>query len=149
MRSFENAQRWIDNLRQTLNSEPPVIMLLGNKLDLRHQQSVSAVEGYKLSRDKMTLFFEVSAKDGTNIKEAFTALVDQVTEKINQEELRRDVNMGAGLQSGARALKQTKASMQIPDCVIQSQPGSSVRQTAQQCLESAKESCCKNLPCCW
>ena len=150
IRSFENAERWIDSIRDSLGCDSPVILLLGNKLDLRHHRSVTTEDGHNLARSKKTLFFEASAKDGTNIQKAFNYLVDHVKENFTQTQLKRDVGLGAGLERGAQALSYTKRDCKSPVSVVQTQPKSkySLRDSAQRCLEGAKESCCSKFYCC-
>ena len=107
-------------------------------------------DGHKLAQSKKTLFIEASAKDGTNVHKAFELLVDRVKEKIAEEELKRDVELGAGLERGAQALSQTERGRKKPIAVVQTQPKAkySLRDSAQRCLEGAKESCCSKFYCC-
>ena len=55
-------------------------MLVGNKSDRAEQRCVSTAEAMQLARGfgNDCPFFETSAKTGTNIEEAFTALVRQM-----------------------------------------------------------------------
>jgi len=150
IRSFENASRWIDDIRHTLGSDSPIILLLGNKLDLRHHRSVTTEEGHKMAQNKKTLFIEASAKDGTNIHKAFDLLVDHVKDQVAESELRRDVECGAGLERGAKALSQTERKRKDPVSVVQTQPKStcSLRESTHRCVERAKELCCSKFYCC-
>ena len=84
VRTFQNAEKWINHLRETLADNCPVIMLVGNKLDIRHNRSVTASDGLKLAKKLDVLFDEVSAYDGTNVHKIFLRLIDHVTNKMIQ-----------------------------------------------------------------
>ena len=51
------------------------IMLVGNKCDLEHQREVSTDEAKAYAEKNSMMFIETSAKDGTNVEEAFLNLV--------------------------------------------------------------------------
>lgn len=63
--------------------ENPLIVLLGNKLDL--PRKVETNEAEKLAGKEGLLFFEVSAKTNSNIKKAFFTSIAElpIFEKIN------------------------------------------------------------------
>ncbi len=63
-KSFNNLQSWIDFVNNIENSN---IVIIGNKMDLKNEAKVTYEEGKKFCDDKNLQFFEVSAKDGTNI----------------------------------------------------------------------------------
>jgi GTPase SAR1 family protein len=51
--------------------EKVVKILLGNKCDLDQEKQVSTEEIKSLAEEKNFIFFDVSAKEGTNIGSAF------------------------------------------------------------------------------
>jgi len=57
----------------SLNEVPTTVF--GNKLDLQHDRQVQKDEGAALAQRIGASFFEGSAKDGTNVEEAFFQLV--------------------------------------------------------------------------
>ena len=64
-------------------SDKSLPVLIGNKCDLEHAVSD---EDIKELVDKLNIkYFEVSAKDGTNVKEAFDYINEKANEKINQK----------------------------------------------------------------
>jgi small GTP-binding protein len=78
-RSFNSVQRWLDELR--VNSEPGVVvMLIGNKTDNEGGRSVTATEGKNFAQKEGMMFMETSAKEGFNVSEAFSQLVDHLLE---------------------------------------------------------------------
>ena len=63
-KSFENLSQWINFVNNIENSN---IVILGNKIDLKDTREVTFKEGEKFCGEKGIEFFEVSAKDGTNL----------------------------------------------------------------------------------
>lgn len=81
-----NLQRWLDELNQHSGSTGMVIIVLGNKLDLRDvgTHNINEKEAQEFINDKLTnkfknidnkiQFLETSAKTGVNVDKAFTEL---------------------------------------------------------------------------
>ena len=69
--SFENIEMWLRELRT--HSNPDVkIFLIGNKIDLDNERVITKDQGEKFCKNnKLNLFIETSAKNGTNIQELF------------------------------------------------------------------------------
>ena len=63
-KSFENLSKWIDFVNNIENSN---IVIVGNKNDLKDTREVTLEEGQKFCEEKNVEFFEVSAKEGTNL----------------------------------------------------------------------------------
>ena len=74
--SLENLLNWKKEVEQNLDSKPSI--LVGNKLDLAKKVKIKVeaeeVEGVKLKL-QINTYLETSAKDGSNINEAFKACV--------------------------------------------------------------------------
>ncbi|KAG5512105.1 hypothetical protein JKF63_07570 [Porcisia hertigi] len=69
--TFFNAFKWIDQVRSE-SDDDVVVMLVGNKVDqASERREVSTEEALKKASECNALFFEVSAKYGTNIKRMF------------------------------------------------------------------------------
>jgi len=73
--SFKNLDQWINEIK---NWAPDVVVaLLANKSDKTKQ--VTREEGAAYAQENnISLFFETSAQDGTNIQEAFSALLEGI-----------------------------------------------------------------------
>ena len=72
--SFDSIPRWLSDLKDT--SDPKIIlMLIGNKSDLEDSRSISKEEGIKFAQSQNLLFLETSAKNATNVEEAFNQLI--------------------------------------------------------------------------
>lgn len=72
--SFTNTSTWIQHVRDQQGSNGTLV-LVGNKVDLAERRQVTTREGEEMAKEAGTLFFEVSAKLGTNIEELFQKLV--------------------------------------------------------------------------
>lgn len=80
-----SVSRWLSELDQHVEEraeqgieESLVIMLVGNKCDLKNNREVSTEDGKKLAQKHNMLFMETSALDGTNVKEAFIQAVQGI-----------------------------------------------------------------------
>lgn len=70
--SFEGAKDWVRELQQ--NAPPSIVIALaGNKIDLSPRR-VSTEQGKELAQRHSLMYFEVSAKTGEHVQEAFQEL---------------------------------------------------------------------------
>ncbi|CAM8983086.1 unnamed protein product [Rhodiola kirilowii] len=75
--TFENVERWLKELRN--HTDPNiVVMLVGNKSDLRHLIAVTTEEGKSFSERESLYFIETSALEATNVENAFTEVLTQI-----------------------------------------------------------------------
>jgi len=75
--SFSNAEFWLNELR-THAKEDIVILLVGNKSDLEQARNVSKEEGTKFSKGNNLNFIETSARDDSNVDQAFKMCVEEI-----------------------------------------------------------------------
>ena len=68
--TYENVERWLRELRDHADQNI-VIMLVGNKSDLRHLRSVPTEEAKGFAEKNGLSFIETSALDSTNVETAF------------------------------------------------------------------------------
>ena len=80
-KSFSNISTWLDECKEMCYKDI-LICLIGNKIDLEDKRLVSKEEGQKFADDNGLLFFEASAKNGTNIEEIFNKCTDDIVTKI-------------------------------------------------------------------
>lgn len=67
---------WINFIK---NIENPIIVILGNKIDIpENEKQVSTKEGENFARKHGLLFFEVSAKEDINIHYAFNQAITEL-----------------------------------------------------------------------
>jgi len=78
--SFKNAEKWLQELREHADTDI-IIMMVGNKTDLKNQREVATDEAKKFSQKNNLLYIETSALDGSNIKEAFQQTITAIYEK--------------------------------------------------------------------
>lgn len=72
--TFENVDRWLKELKDHA-VQNIVIMLVGNKCDLRHLRAVTTEEASAFAEKNNLSFIETSALDATNVEKAFTTIL--------------------------------------------------------------------------
>ena len=72
--SYDSVKSWLERLRRHAHPNI-VIMLVGNKCDLKDRRAVIADEAKDFAEKNSMLFSEVSALDGTNVKDAFRSIL--------------------------------------------------------------------------
>ncbi|KAH0673392.1 hypothetical protein KY284_024479 [Solanum tuberosum] len=75
--TFDNIGRWLDEL-QTHSDMNVVIILVGNKSDLKDAREVTTAEGKALAEAKGLFFIETSALDSSNVTSAFQTVVREI-----------------------------------------------------------------------
>jgi small GTP-binding protein len=85
--TFSTLPKWLSELNE--NADPNnVIMLVVNKTDMSEKRAVATDEGVGFSQQENLLFIETSARDATNVNEAFTTLVTEIVEGLTKRELK-------------------------------------------------------------
>ncbi|KAG2260974.1 hypothetical protein Bca52824_068053 [Brassica carinata] len=84
--TFENVERWLKELRDHTDASV-VIMLVGNKADLRHLRAVPTEEARSFSERENMFFMETSALDATNVEQAFTHVLTQIYRVMSRKAL--------------------------------------------------------------
>ena len=98
--TFKSIQSWIDDCtKQTPKSV--LLLLIGNKNDLKDLREVSYEEGEKFAKLHNMIFLETSAKTGDNISEIFIQSVKQIDKNIDDKvyDLK---NEGCGIRQGMK-----------------------------------------------
>lgn len=75
--TFDNVERWLKELKDHADSNI-VIMLVGNKCDLKHLRAVTTEEGSSFSEANGLSFIETSALDSTNVESAFRSILSEI-----------------------------------------------------------------------
>ncbi len=86
--SFQQIISWMD-INYDFKSEKLKIILVGNKCDLTNARQVSIEEGQNLANEYNIKFFEVSAKEGTNVDELFSYIVYEIYQE-NKSKIKDD-----------------------------------------------------------
>ncbi|KAJ8755085.1 hypothetical protein K2173_016740 [Erythroxylum novogranatense] len=84
--TFENVERWLKELRDHTDANI-VIMLVGNKADLRHLRAVSTEDGTAFAEKENTFFMETSALESLNVENAFTEVLTQIYHVVSRKAL--------------------------------------------------------------
>ncbi|TIC03742.1 ras-domain-containing protein, partial [Wallemia mellicola] len=90
--SFANVERWLKELKDHADSNI-VIMLVGNKSDLKHLRAVPTAEAQSYTEEKSKLedgtessnpirFIETSALDSTNVEAAFQNILTDIYQLV-------------------------------------------------------------------
>jgi len=83
--SFISIDRWINNLENKLDMKNVPIILVGNKNDKEDERKISYEKGLKYAQKYNFKFFEMSAKTGENVNEAFLTLIHLYYDKNKEE----------------------------------------------------------------
>jgi small GTP-binding protein len=75
--SFENVDRWLKELKDHADSQT-VVMLTGNKADLKHLRAVKTEEAATYSQKHNLAFIETSALEGNGVDEAFQMVLNEI-----------------------------------------------------------------------
>ena len=75
--SFDSVERWYQDIKENAG-EDIVILLVGNKADLRHIRQVETSVAATYAKSKDMAFIETSALDSTNVENAFQTIVKQI-----------------------------------------------------------------------
>ena len=78
-KSFEEVNYWIEQIEANKNKEYPVsILLFGNKCDMKEQIVVNDDDIESIKKQYNLQYFSTSAKDGTNVQNAFEYLTKTI-----------------------------------------------------------------------
>lgn len=84
--SFQNLETWVEDIQSVININKKPLVLIGNKCDLPEaDRKISFQQGQKFADKYGLKFFECSAKDGTNVNEAFDFIAKEMYNKHKNE----------------------------------------------------------------
>ena len=81
--TYDNIKQWINDVEEHCPNIKKI--LLGNKSDLEKNVSEEIIKNF--AKENNLQYFETSAKNGTNIKEAFKAMVDLLLGGKSEQEI--------------------------------------------------------------
>ncbi|XP_028280165.1 RAB11a, member RAS oncogene family, like [Parambassis ranga] len=84
--TYENAERWLKELQDHADSNI-VIMLVGNKSDLRHLRAVPTDEAKAFAEKHGLSFLETSALDSSNVELAFQTILAAIYNIVSQRQM--------------------------------------------------------------
>jgi len=97
--TYENVERWLKELRDHADSNI-VIMLVGNKSDLRHLRAVPTEEAKAFAEKNNLSFIETSALDSTNVEAAFQNILTEIYRIVSHKALATSGGNGGNSGSG-------------------------------------------------
>lgn len=98
--TYENVERWLKELRDHADQNI-VIMLVGNKSDLRHLRAVPVEEARAFAEKNSLSFIEASALDSTNVESAFQQILTEIYRIVSQARQVRANDAGAPSSGGS------------------------------------------------
>lgn len=96
--TFENVERWLKELRDHADANT-VIMLVGNKSDLRHLRAVSTEEAMAFAEKNNLAFIETSALEATGVDTAFQRILTEIYKLMSRKTIQAEEN-ATSLPSG-------------------------------------------------
>ncbi|WWC73772.1 uncharacterized protein I206_107744 [Kwoniella pini CBS 10737] len=84
--TYENVTRWLKELRDHADANI-VIMLVGNKSDLKHLRAVSTDEAKQFATENGLSFIETSALDASNVESAFQNILTEIYRIVSSKSL--------------------------------------------------------------
>ena len=84
LESFQNLNSWLIEIEKNASKNVYKI-LVGNKCDMENERKVTVEQGRDFATQYGMKFFETSAKDSTNVAEAFIAMTKEVIKGSNKK----------------------------------------------------------------
>ncbi|KAF9580080.1 Ras- protein Rab-11B, partial [Lunasporangiospora selenospora] len=104
LQTYENVTRWLKELRDHADTNI-VIMLVGNKSDLRHLRAVPTEEAKQFATENGLSFIETSALDSSNVELSFQRILTEIYRIVSNKALE---NSGDGIRpTGGEAIHVT------------------------------------------
>ncbi|KAJ5077759.1 ras and ef-hand domain-containing protein [Anaeramoeba ignava] len=75
--SFRRLGDWYQEFKSQAEDNS-IIMIIGNKCDLENDRKILQEDAEKFAKEHDILFMETSAKDGTNVEETFSKLMNKI-----------------------------------------------------------------------
>ena len=76
-KSFHNLDSWLDKVENETQESNYVKVIVGNKCD-KETKSISYQKASSYAKDNKAIYYETSAKDGTNITEVFQTIANKL-----------------------------------------------------------------------
>ncbi|KAF5176590.1 Ras-related protein like [Thalictrum thalictroides] len=114
--TFENVARWLKELRDHADSNI-VIMLIGNKTDLKHLRGVATEDAQSYAEKEGLSFIETSALEATNVEKAFQTILGEIYRIISKKSLSSEEPAAASIKEGKTIVVEgSEANTKKPCC---------------------------------
>eukprot|EP00825_Cyclidium_porcatum_P043507 TRINITY_DN6185_c0_g1_i2.p1 TRINITY_DN6185_c0_g1~~TRINITY_DN6185_c0_g1_i2.p1 ORF type:complete len:269 (-),score=62.00 TRINITY_DN6185_c0_g1_i2:292-1098(-) len=82
--SFDDIEKWLKELKE--HADPNiVIMLIGNKCDLKEQRGIKTEDATRYAQDHQIAFMETSACQSTNVELAFQRCIEEIYKQLKNQ----------------------------------------------------------------
>ena len=106
-KSFDDLSFWLNDVH-ALCDPNAAVTLIGNKLDMASQRSVTTAEAQAFATSHQLTYLETSAKGGDNVNEAFHRATKMVYERAESGQLAsKTTTAGQNIQRQAQSGKQS------------------------------------------
>jgi Ras-related protein Rab-1A len=99
--SYKNIDIWMNEVEKHASDNVSRI-LVGNKNDLTDARQVTTDEGKELADNYNIRFMETSAKESSNVEEAFTLMTKEIKSRVVHTEARKPSSSGKKLSATKR-----------------------------------------------
>uniref|UniRef100_A0A7N0TXP5 Uncharacterized protein n=1 Tax=Kalanchoe fedtschenkoi TaxID=63787 RepID=A0A7N0TXP5_KALFE len=97
--TFENVSRWLKELRDHADANI-VIMLIGNKTDLKHLRAVATEDAQGYAEKEGLSFIETSALESINVEKAFQTILSEIYRIISKKSLAAGESAPSSIKEG-------------------------------------------------
>ncbi|XP_062599593.1 ras-related protein Rab-11A-like [Saccostrea cucullata] len=87
--TFDNLDKWLKEVRD-FTDDDVILLLVGNKTDLRHLRAVSSHEAQQYAEKNRMSFIETSALDTTHVETAFQTILSEIYSMVSQKSMKDD-----------------------------------------------------------
>ena len=81
--SFDNVDNWVSEIKEKASTDMKT-MMIGNKIDLKDERTVSTEEAMEKAKLLELPLMEASALDSTNVKQAFYDLLKEMYKEVKK-----------------------------------------------------------------
>lgn len=114
--TFENVARWLKELRDHADSNI-VIMLIGNKTDLKHLRGVATEDAQSYAEKEGLSFIETSALEALNVEKAFQTILGEIYRIISKKSLSSEEPAATSIKEGKTLVVEgSEANTKKPCC---------------------------------
>ncbi|KAF5786526.1 putative small GTP-binding protein [Helianthus annuus] len=97
--TFENISRWLKELRDHADANI-VIMLIGNKTDLKHLRAVAVEDAQSFAEREGLSFIETSALEAVNVEKSFQTILGEIYRIISKKSISAGETGPASVKQG-------------------------------------------------